>query len=77
MNRLINNILNVNDSIAHLEREKIKQENKYNQLDREHKELLNLEGKHYLINEIRKDKDKVKELLTDICEKLSKIIIFL
>jgi hypothetical protein len=73
MNRLINNILNANDSIAHLEREKIKQENKYNQLDREHKELLNMEGKHYLINEIRKDKDKVKELLNDVCEKLSKI----
>lgn len=72
MERLVNDIMNLNDLIVQLEREKLKIENRYNQFDAEHKSLAESSGKQHLINGIRKEKETLRQVLQEIQKKLSK-----
>lgn len=70
MARLINDIMNMNDAIVQLEREKVKMENRFNQFDKEHKHLIENDGKPQLINDIKKEKESLKQVLQEIKRKI-------
>lgn len=75
MARLINDIMNLNDSMVQLEREKVKVENRYNQFDKEHKLLIENDGKAQIINDIKKEKETLKNVIGEIGRKLSNFFI--
>jgi chromosome segregation ATPase len=76
MHRLMNDILDINDGLSQLEREKIKVENSLNYIELEFKHLQEENKTQDFSTELRKEREQLKQLSYDYERKIGKCIPF-